>query len=71
MCKGANHSECKYESAFNAVQMQKKQVKSSSAKASAIRRFSSEKNPEKKDQKRIRELEKTQNMLHLIMWGPK
>ncbi|GKD58508.1 hypothetical protein Tco_1296017, partial [Tanacetum coccineum] len=54
MCNGANHGECKYEAAFSAV-------KSSSAMPSAVRRFSSEKKPEMKDKKRIRELEKAQN----------
>nr|GEZ00944.1 hypothetical protein [Tanacetum cinerariifolium] len=53
-----------YEAAFSAV-------KSSSARPNAVRRFSSEKKPEMKDQKRIRELEKAEIVLHLILWGPK
>ncbi|KAI3504461.1 hypothetical protein L1887_25941 [Cichorium endivia] len=74
MCGGGNHSGCRYESAFHAFQVQK-QLDTSSAtahvKRDGVRRFSGELQPETKDQKRIRELEKAEKVLHLILWGPK
>ncbi|KAJ0578675.1 hypothetical protein HanIR_Chr05g0250581 [Helianthus annuus] len=71
MCGGGNHGRCMYEAAFNAVQMQNQLEKSPAMTGDAAGRYSGKMKPEKRDEKRIRELEKTEKILNLIWWGPK
>ncbi|KAK1407065.1 hypothetical protein QVD17_38676 [Tagetes erecta] len=71
MCGGGDHGRCMYQTAFKTVNMQNEVKTSPTTVGGGGRRFSGEVKREKKDEKRIRELEKTQNVLHLILWGPK
>ncbi|KAI3673753.1 hypothetical protein L6452_39883 [Arctium lappa] len=60
MCGGGDHGGCKYQAAFNAIQTQNHLEASSAVNRDAGKRFSGEMKHENRDQKRIRELEKTE-----------
>ncbi|KAL8243482.1 hypothetical protein R6Q59_009740 [Mikania micrantha] len=67
MCNGGDHGVCMFE---GAVQMKNQPENSPVTVGDAVGRFSGNMNPDEK-LKRIKKLQRTEKILHLIMWGPK